>query len=705
MTELLGRQDCIKSLRKDLVDIQGAILDVFSRTGPVQFFSWKFPDKLSCDLDMLALLEEYDFVDGEDAFNQHSHIVLLELVIDSVSAYIGQQRGLHRREHTQQKGCLSVGLVVKTYWSNLFQFASRRETSKDMTKQKQTKAFDCNETKTMSPISSISNASCRHSSAWSSTNSFQFYPQMNESLMPNHKAPCYPKADRHNVSCQTIESSLTPCDACHQAQSLLRTTGKTCVDLLQNEGLPSSLQPLSDIMEATVELGHMTAGDVAQWANEQLKDMRRLAKHLQDVRGTVQPLKDKVTATEIERNRFRSQLEGARKEFKQEVEKHQANIVQLEFSLQKAQRSMKETERKLQVEQRELKREILSLEESNTKLKEEATLQQETIHTLECEKNMLQEKLQNLQTEAEACYRLQQRVQQLETQISDTQLLFDKENAKYQSACRQQESMQAKQKSLLERVDALDEENEELQRELGEREEAQISLRNQLQQMSEVKEQLQTQLTQQQDLCVEVQKEKQALETHADQLKTRVAELTEHVRALRERERLLVAFPELNNWPQAQPQSTGDMLLDMEQQMQANSVRMKVLEQENATLHKCLEKLKQKAHNSVTTEVLLQQAWSIPTEKQQSDLGQVQKSPIQSSSEAQVGYSNREKKVKEAESVLQSAKSEDHVPVLPLSLQIHPQTIHLDTGAADVKSCIRNTSLISRCKDFTQRKK
>ncbi|XP_054466696.1 coiled-coil domain-containing protein 157 [Anoplopoma fimbria] len=82
MSQLLGRQDCIESLRKDVVDLQGAILDVFSRTGPVRFSSWKFPDKLSCNLDMLTLLEQYDFVDGEDAFNQHSHIVLLELVVD-----------------------------------------------------------------------------------------------------------------------------------------------------------------------------------------------------------------------------------------------------------------------------------------------------------------------------------------------------------------------------------------------------------------------------------------------------------------------------------------------------------------------------------------------------------------------------------------------------------------------------------------------
>lgn len=58
--------------------------------------------------------------------------------------------------------------------------------------------------------------------------------------------------------------------------------------------------------------------------------------------------------------------------------------------------------------------------------------------------------------------------------------------------------MQAKQKSLLERVDALDEECGELQKQLGEREERQIGLQSQLQQMSEEKEELRAQLTQQQ---------------------------------------------------------------------------------------------------------------------------------------------------------------------------------------------------------------
>lgn len=58
---------------------------------------------------------------------------------------------------------------------------------------------------------------------------------------------------------------------------------------------------------------------------------------------------------------------------------------------------------------------------------------------VECEKDLLQEKVRLLHVEEEACCKLQQRIQQLEGQITETQLHLDKENTKYQSACRQQE--------------------------------------------------------------------------------------------------------------------------------------------------------------------------------------------------------------------------------------------------------------------------
>lgn len=63
----------MESLLNQLIALHGAILDVFSRAGPVRFHSWKFSDKLSFDLDLVPQFEHYDVVDGEVEFNQHSH--------------------------------------------------------------------------------------------------------------------------------------------------------------------------------------------------------------------------------------------------------------------------------------------------------------------------------------------------------------------------------------------------------------------------------------------------------------------------------------------------------------------------------------------------------------------------------------------------------------------------------------------------------
>ncbi|XP_050762876.1 coiled-coil domain-containing protein 157-like [Gymnogyps californianus] len=82
MAHLLGHPGCMESLRADLRDLQAAIADVSSRVGAVRFPSWKFPDKVSCDLDLAALLERYSYTENDPEFTQHSHVVLLELVID-----------------------------------------------------------------------------------------------------------------------------------------------------------------------------------------------------------------------------------------------------------------------------------------------------------------------------------------------------------------------------------------------------------------------------------------------------------------------------------------------------------------------------------------------------------------------------------------------------------------------------------------------
>ena len=100
MAHLLGHPGCMESLRADLRDLQAAIADVSSRTGAVRFPSWKFPHKVSCELDLVALLEQYRYTEGDPQFTQHSHVVLLELLIDRSEGQAGP-----RRPSPKQPGC------------------------------------------------------------------------------------------------------------------------------------------------------------------------------------------------------------------------------------------------------------------------------------------------------------------------------------------------------------------------------------------------------------------------------------------------------------------------------------------------------------------------------------------------------------------------------------------------------------------------
>lgn len=82
MADLLGNRLCMENLQSDIQDVQWIINDVSSRTGPIKLSSWKFPDKLSWELDTEELLQTYGYAPDETEENQVAHIALYELLID-----------------------------------------------------------------------------------------------------------------------------------------------------------------------------------------------------------------------------------------------------------------------------------------------------------------------------------------------------------------------------------------------------------------------------------------------------------------------------------------------------------------------------------------------------------------------------------------------------------------------------------------------
>ncbi|KAL4660395.1 hypothetical protein GN956_G1311 [Arapaima gigas] len=601
MSHLLGHPDCVENLRIDLTDLQGAVLDVFSCTGPVRCPSWKFPDQLSCNVDLLSLLQHYDFVDGEKEFNQYTHVVLLELIIDrlmlllqSFNTHVELMLGIQKSKSQTQPAIslVSIGLVVKNYWRNLVDlYGVHRQLQEGRDKIVNSHSSARKGSEQLEVNGRVKKEDLSSSSLLCNENTINQQPPSSVSKMSSRLGSCSSSQlrcvsmDMRSVGCQTVASSLVPCDACARVQKSFRSLSDALVAMCQDQGLPSSLGCFLAAVDDSLEQGQLSAADIAQWAAEQSRDLGRLGKYLSQLRDTINPLKENQVVLEGQRTELKVQVKRIEELLAQEREKNCVSIENLKFRLKEAQVREEEAVRKLQSELEKLRQDAVSLKEKNSRLEAELCTQQDNVHTLEHEKIQLLEELQLLQQEQTAKQELEERLHTLEAELSSHKLLLEKENAKYLSVCRQQEAMQAKQKALLERADILDQECEELQERLGASEEARAKLENRLRGATEETNQLQAQLTEQQALITELQEEK-------TQLRVQVAELQEDVQDLVQREKLLVAFPELSPVARRPPQSTGDILGDMEQQVQANSVRITVLEKENITLRSSLARLR-----------------------------------------------------------------------------------------------------------------
>ncbi|KAI4896024.1 hypothetical protein NFI96_011271 [Prochilodus magdalenae] len=671
MTHLLGRRDCVESLRRDVIDLQAAVLDVFSRTGPVRVPSWKFPDKVSCNVDLVQLLQEYDYTEGETEFNQHSHIVLLELVIDSVlwaascgavscgqrpvgsvlwgsvlwAASCGQRpvgqrpvgqrpvptdEGLEDDQHCtvqqqmsmsyrllicpstrlmllfqsfnvytesmtggQRAGqtgpSVSIGPVVNRYWNNLVQLSSQQRrggASNDSTQRSSSSATP----KTIPQTDHPSTARTTQSASAFKPSTPQHTPQA--SCIPSRTAPPAGPPPSRSVSAQTVESALVPCAACARVQSSLKESAEACVSLCRSLGLTSFLEHFLVAVEDTGQLGRLTASDVAQWACEQRRDMGRIGKHITEVNETLGSLRDGLRKAEEEREDLRAQLEREEQRAGREREERRTREDEWESRLQEVKTSGEEVQRRLQQEQEELKRGVKTLELRVSELTGELELQRETQQGLQCERDSLVEEVHSLRLQ-EVRWREEEedRRRELETELRNTNTLLDKESAKYRSAQRQHEAMQVKQRALLKRVDALVQQCEDLQDRLEGCEDEKAELSSMLTQTTQERDTLQEQLTQQTSQCQSLSEERQCRSVRERELEDSVHRLKEDLQQAAQRERILVAFPELNS-QHTVPQSTGDVLCDMEQQLKANSLRIRVLEQENRSLSNSLAKLR-----------------------------------------------------------------------------------------------------------------
>ncbi|KAG8521197.1 Coiled-coil domain-containing protein 157 [Galemys pyrenaicus] len=649
MAHLLGSPACMDSLRKDLTDLQGAIVDVFSRAGPVRFPSWKFPDRVACDLDMVALLEHYDHVPGDPEFTQLSHAVLLELVIDrlllllqSCASYLENLGSEQIMPPIRAAGpCMSVGLTARRFWNSLLKLSVLYQPVAPQKREDQGENPASKPTAKGEPARNPESVTAK---SIKSPSPMPDAPQASQgpgSLPVSAAPPCPAQAveDTRSVHSQTVETALVPCDACASVQGSLQEVGKVVISLCQSQNLPSSLGQFQQLVQDSMGLRPLPAATMGHWAVEQSKDLARLSKHVGALAQLVGPLRAQLEEAE-------GQKAGLRKQ-----------VGELEQALQReqAERGQQADEAAQRLAKWECDRQQLLAETSDLKMKVaalegELRQQQESMQAVET-------KAQQLQEEAARRAEAERQVQQLEEQVqllagrldgAGQQILWastelDKEKARVDSMVRHQESLQAKQRALLQQLDSLDREREELQGSLDEAEAQRARVDEQLQGLQSEREQGQCQLRAQQELLQSLQRDKQGLEQVTTDLRLTVSERERELAELRERERLLVAFPDLHRPTEAQghrpkahlswcaraqgpPRGTGalpgevqtlvstgsgDITDDMERQVQANDIRIRVLQEENGRLQSMLAKIREVAQQGGLKLIPQDQLWAL----------------------------------------------------------------------------------------------
>lgn len=136
-----------------------------------------------------------------------------------------------------------------------------------------------------------------------------------------------------NAQSQTIESSLIPCDACEMAQASLREVGNAIIGICKSQNLPSSLNKFLEMVEETLGQKALTPIDINYWAAEQSKDLSRIHKHLQTLMGLVNPLKEELEESEMEKEKLKKKMEtfDSHLQAEKEAQERQRKEAELQF--------------------------------------------------------------------------------------------------------------------------------------------------------------------------------------------------------------------------------------------------------------------------------------------------------------------------------------------------------------------------------------
>lgn len=633
MAHLLGSQACLESLKQDITDVQTTVMDLLSRVGPVRSPSWKYPDKISCELDIEELLERYCYSSDEDHCKL-SHIILFELLIDRLVLLLQGMAQFSDQLLTSYDGrpasgkilgsSMSVGLVAKKFWNKLvhvqqttqqLQFESKTK-NKTMSKMEDTITDLRDEVKLFkqaldkkSGKSSVVKGKIESQSA--NRTSVKFILSPSEELSLESPTPTQDLTLAvEDVACaktcqesstQTYDTAFIPCEACARTQQNLIEVGSMVIKVCESQGLPSSLAKQKKLLRQSL----MAAADVSRWASEQNQDLGRINDHLDNLYAQINPLEDKLHRSKQACVNLEMQIKDLEKQLSEERNITQKKEEEFNTELRKV-----VTEKDLLLSDAEKINSDLvkgkdALQEMVIKLEEKKKKYKESIKNLGEENSKLLTELDKESKEVTRLTIVESEVQQLKVELDEVQaklkttaIELGKTQARNKTMERHEQALQSKHDALLKRVDELDTECEELRDRVLEAEDERDELQGVVEDLQAEKGKLSDEVNSKQNLLEELRNEKEKLLREVEEFETKTNELEQQLKESEEKLQLVVEFPSIDAKQSSQSDkgapfngeapSEADVAQDMERQVMANNIRIMTLEEQNEKLRKSI---------------------------------------------------------------------------------------------------------------------
>ncbi|KAH9525252.1 hypothetical protein Btru_000832 [Bulinus truncatus] len=616
MAYLLGNETCIESLQKDVEDLQWTVKEIISRIGPIPAQSWKFPDKIACDVDVRDLLDLYSCDDQDDVEDrQVAHIALYELVIDrlvlilqSLSIFIERYMncgGKGPHDDGENKLSSSVGIAAKQHWLNMNKLNTLVQHLQSENRSKTNKVSELEQEKNnpesnhFMPVT-VNSEHKQSNSVLHTPGTLGVIPPNNADLVLMGLSPPPLKKlsisqDMSHKSCQTLETAFVPCESCDIIQRKMREGGDLVIKSCTDQGLPCSLKKFKNQVNH-VEM--LTFNDICRWMTEQNKDIGRIVKQSELLQSMVDPIKLELKEAGSKVKVADEKLRLSEKKLAEVKENSNIMYANLEKKITDQESKHLEllSEEKKSKEMLLQQKELVDRELSEAKI--QIDQQMKAMNKLETEFKNLEYQLENKIKEADRVGQLTEEMVELKTQLADVtaqmtgyQKALAKEQGKSRSLSKHNESLQAKQEALLSRMDLLGQNNDTFASQLASLEEERNNLDNKLTELTVETKELKKKLKENEVILKNLEKEKKSLKKSLQESLATVGGLKTQLEEAKERERMIVEYPDLNGPVNRDYQGSGDIAQDMKNQITANQVRIKVLQSQNDTLSESVKKI------------------------------------------------------------------------------------------------------------------